>query len=101
LLGLGTGWQRVTYTSLRASPTLVPTEHEVMEIVKDPAARPDPLLDWRILYLDYLVHGALPANRTKARCLAHRAKSFVLVDRELYKRSPTRILQRCNPIEQG
>jgi hypothetical protein len=31
----------------------------------------------------------------------HRPKSFVLLDRELYKRSPTRNLQRCIPTEQG
>jgi hypothetical protein len=72
-----------------------------METVEDPAARPDPLPDWRIPYLDYLVHRALPANRTEARCLACRAKSFVLVDRQLYKQSPTRILQRCIPTEQA
>jgi hypothetical protein len=72
-----------------------------MEIIEDPATGPDPLPDWRIPYLDYLVHGALLANRIEARCLTRQAKSFVLVDWELYKRSPTRILQRCIPTEQG
>ena len=37
----------------------------------------------------------------EARRLARRAKSFVLVDGELYKWSHTGILQRCIPIEQG
>ncbi|XP_066354873.1 uncharacterized protein [Miscanthus floridulus] len=84
-----------------ADPTPVPTEPEVMEIVEDPAAEPDPLPDWRIPYLNYLVHRALPASRTEARRLTHRAKSFVLLDQELYKRSPTGILQRCIPTKQG
>ena len=30
-----------------------------------------------------------------------RAKSFVLIEGELYMRSHTRILQRCIPIKQG
>ena len=37
----------------------------------------------------------------EARRLARRAKSFVLVEGELYKQSHTGILQRCIPIEQG
>jgi len=33
--------------------------------------------------------------------MARRAKSFVLIDKELYKRSPLGILQRCIPIPEG
>ena len=40
-------------------------------------------------------------NKAEARWLARRAKSFVLVEGELYRRSHTGILQRCIPIEQG
>jgi len=43
----------------------------------------------------------LSTDKTEARRLARRAKSFVLVEGELYKQSHTRILQRCIPIEQG
>jgi hypothetical protein len=35
------------------------------------------------------------------RRLAHCVKSFVIIEGELYKRSHTKILQRCIPIEQG
>ncbi|XP_072147932.1 uncharacterized protein [Setaria viridis] len=73
----------------------------VMEIAAGPAAGADPTPDWRTPYLDYLVHDALPADKTKARRIARRAKSFSIIDRELYKRSHTGILQRCIPIEQG
>ena len=52
-------------------------------------------------YLDYLLCEALPTNKLEARRLARRAKSFVLIEGELYKRSHTGILQRCIPIEQG
>jgi hypothetical protein len=86
-------------------PTLgagsTPTDLEVMQIEDDPAIGPDPLPDWRIPYLECLVHGALSTNKTKARRLASRAKSFVLLDWELYKQSPTGVLQRCIPSELG
>ena len=53
-----------------------------------------------MLYIDYLLHDTLSATKTEARLLARRAKSFVLVEGKLYKRSHTRILQLCIPIEQ-
>ena len=43
----------------------------------------------------------LLTDNTEARRLARRAKFFALMEGELYKRSHTRILQRCIPIEQG
>jgi hypothetical protein len=64
-------------------------------------AEPDPLTDWGTPYLDYLLREVLPTNKMEARWLAHRAKSFMIVEGELYKQSHTRILQRCIPIEQG
>jgi hypothetical protein len=75
-----------------ADPTPAPTDPEVMQIEDDPAIGPDPLPNWRMSYLDYLVHGVLLTNKTEAQCLACHAKLFVLLDWELYKRSPTRIL---------
>ena len=40
-------------------------------------------------------------DKTEARRLARRAKSFILAEGELYKRSHTGILQLYIPIEQG
>ena len=54
-----------------------------------------------MLYLDYLLYEALLTDKMKARRLMRHAKSFVLIEGELYKRSHTGILQRCIPIEQG
>jgi hypothetical protein len=70
-----------------------------MDIEEDPDIGPDPLPDWRIPYLECLVRDVLPSDRTKARRLACRAKSFVLLVQKLYKRCPTGILQRCIPIK--
>ena len=80
---------------------MAPSNPEVMELDEDPAIEPDPLADWRMPYLDYLFREALPTDKTEAQWLAHRAKSFVLIEGELYRRSHTGILQRCIPIEQG
>ena len=70
-----------------------------MELDEDPAIEPDPLADWMTPYLNYLLREALLMDKMGARWLVHRAKSFVFIEGELYKRSHTRILQRCIPIK--
>ena len=70
-----------------------------MELDEDLAIEPDPLADWRTPYLDYLLREMLLMYKTEAQRLTCCAKSFVLVEGKLYKRSHTRILQRCIPIE--
>jgi len=63
-------------------------EAEAMEI--DEALPPR---DWHTLYLDWMIRGVLPSDRAQARCVARRAKSFILIDDKLYKRSPSGVLQ--------
>ena len=82
-----------------ANQPTAPSGPEVMELEVDPTTEPDPLDDWRTLYIDYLLHDTLPADKTEARRLARRAKSFVLVEGQLYKRGHTGILQLCIPVE--
>ena len=43
-----------------------PPDLEVMELEEDPAAQSDPPDDWRTLYLDYLLHDILSADKTEA-----------------------------------
>ena len=43
----------------------------------------------------------LPTNKIEAQRLTHRAKYFIVIKGELYKRSHIGILQRCIPTEQG
>jgi ribonuclease HI len=77
-----------------------PTNPEVMDI--DPALEQnteDP--DWRFPYLEWLLEGKLPPDQTEARRIARRAKSFVLLEGDLYRRSASGILMRCIPREQG
>ena len=63
-------------------------EAEAMEI--DEASPPQ---DWCAQYLDWMIRGVLPSDRAQARRIARRAKSFVSIDDELYKHSPSGILQ--------
>ena len=48
-----------------------------------------------------MIRGILPSDRAQARRLSRRTKSFVLIDDELYKRTPSGVLQRCIPIPEG
>ena len=70
---------------LRAHQPSAPSDPKVIELNEDPATEPDPLVDWKTPYLDYLLCEALPMDKTEARRLARRAKSFVLIEGELYK----------------
>jgi hypothetical protein len=57
--------------------------------------------DWRAKYFAWMDRGELPPDRSKARRIARMAKSFTVVDGELYKRAASGVLQRCIPIPQG
>ena len=71
-------------------------EAEAMQIVKAPL-----LQDWHDQYLDWINRGVLPSDRAETRCIARQAKSFIVIDRELYRRSPSGVLQCCILILEG
>ena len=71
-------------------------EAEAMEIDETPPSR-----DWRSQYLEWMNRGVLPSDRAQAWRITRRAKSFVLIDDKLYKRSPSGVLQHCIPIPKG
>jgi ribonuclease HI len=68
-------------------------EAEAMDTEPAPSER-----DWRDKYIAWMDRGELPSDRSEARRIARMAKSFTLVDGELYKRSASGVLQRCIPI---
>jgi ribonuclease HI len=93
-----------------AQPEVPLAEPEVPSAIEEEAlpveeeqngVTPDP--NWQTPYLEYLLRGELPIDKTKARRLARCAKSFVLLgdEKELYHHSPSGILQRCISIAQG
>jgi ribonuclease HI len=78
------------------------TEGEVLRVEGERnGVTPNP--NWRTPYLQYLHRGELPLDKVEAQLLAWRAKSFVLLgdEKELYRRSPSGILQRCISITEG
>jgi ribonuclease HI/transposase InsO family protein len=58
-------------------------------------------VDWRDKYIAWMGRGELPSDRSEARRIARMAKSFTLIDGELYKRAASGILPRCVPIPKG
>ena len=61
----------------------------------------EPNPDWRDPLLEWLEQGRLPPGKDEARRIARRAKSFTILEGELYHRSASGILQRCIPVVQG
>jgi hypothetical protein len=62
-------------------------EAEVMDVEPAPSG-----VDWRDKYIAWMDRGELPSDRFEARRIARMAKSFALVDGELYKRAASGIL---------
>jgi hypothetical protein len=71
-------------------------EAEVMDVEPAPIRA-----DWRDKYIAWMDRGELPSDRSEAKRIARMAKSFALVNGELYKRAASSILQRCVPIPEG
>jgi hypothetical protein len=63
-------------------------EAEAMDVEPSPSE-----VDWRDKYIAWMDRGELPSDRSEARRIARMAKSFTLVDDELYKRAASSILQ--------
>lgn len=57
--------------------------------------------DWRQPFIVRLCDKPLLEDITEARWLAHKAKSFVLVDMALYKKSVSGIKHKCILVEEG
>jgi ribonuclease HI len=64
-------------------------------------APPARVEDWRAKYFAWMGRGELPPDQSETRRIARIAKSFTVIDSELYKRAASGILQRCIPITQG
>ena len=52
--------------ALGADRPMTPSDPKVMELEEDLAIEPDPLIDWRMLYLNYLLHDTLSIDRMEA-----------------------------------
>jgi hypothetical protein len=84
-----------------------PAPDQTPRVPRLATGQPDPSqadnADWRADILAYLLHEVLPEEHNAARRIAHRAKTFTMINGELYKHSPseTGILMKCINIAQG
>jgi hypothetical protein len=68
---------------------------EVEAMGTEPVPRAE---DWRDKYIAWMDRGELPPDRFEAKRIARMAKSFTLMDDELYKSAAIGVLQRLVPI---
>jgi hypothetical protein len=68
-----------------------PSAHEVMAVIAP----------WTEPFLAYLIHKELPEDQTEARCLVRQSKAYKIDNGELYRKSPSGVLQRCISEEEG
>jgi hypothetical protein len=56
---------------------------------------------WMQQYLAYMINKTLPEDTVEARRIIRRSKAFVVLQGKLYKKSITRVLQRCITPQEG
>jgi hypothetical protein len=56
---------------------------------------------WMQPYLAYMLNRTLPEDVVEARRIVRRSKAFAVVQRKLYKKSISGILQRCVTPQEG
>jgi transcription antitermination factor NusG len=56
---------------------------------------------WAHPIMDFLVNDQVPADETEARRVMRRSKGYTIINKEIYKRSTTRVLQRCVESAEG
>jgi hypothetical protein len=73
---------------------------EVMEI-EQPVFTAREVPSWARPIMDFLVDGKLPADGAEARRIMRRSKAYTIINKEIYKRSATGVLQRCVESTEG
>ena len=73
---------------------------DAMEI-DEPVLGTRPVPAWAQPIMTFMLDGSLPSDEVSARKIQRRSKSFTIINRELYKRSVTTVLQRCVEPEEG
>jgi hypothetical protein len=92
-------------TALSGPGTLQPMEIdyvsvEVMEI-DQPVFTTREVPSWARPIMDFMVNGQVPADEAEARRIMRRSKAYTIINKEIYKRSATGVLQRCVESAEG
>ena len=56
---------------------------------------------WTKPFLKFLIHETLPQDIAEARHISRRSKAFTIINKKLYKRSISQVLQKCINEEEG
>jgi ribonuclease HI len=56
---------------------------------------------WAHPIMDFLVDGQVPADENEAHRVTRRSKGYTIINKEIYKRSATGVLQRCVESAEG
>jgi hypothetical protein len=51
--------------------------------------------------MNFMVNGQLPADEAEARRVMRRSKAYTIINKGIYKRSATGVLQRCVESAEG
>nr|ABG66296.1 retrotransposon protein, putative, Ty3-gypsy subclass [Oryza sativa Japonica Group] len=57
--------------------------------------------DWREPFIKFLSKQELPQDKNEAERISRRSRLYIIHEAELYKKSPSGILQRCVSLEEG
>jgi len=60
-----------------------------------------PVPEWAEQIMKFITEGSTPSDTTEARRIQRRAKAYTIINKELYKRSVTEVLQRCVEPAEG
>jgi hypothetical protein len=60
-----------------------------------------PVPEWAEEIMKFMSEGSLPNDETEARRVQRRSKAYTIINKELYKRSATEVLQRCVEPAEG
>ena len=85
--------------------TAQPTSAEAMwleaMLIDEPIFPVKPIPSWAEPIMSFLARGELPEQEVAARQIQRRAKSYTIINNQLYKRSVTGVLQKCVEPEEG
>ena len=108
----GTGWQNSASTSRvlgkrgrnqdSANQIIGHGQRLIEEIMAVDPVEPNehlfplhPVPEWAQQIMNFMSDGTLPSDETESRRIQRRSKGYTIINKELYKRSTTEVLQRC------
>jgi ribonuclease HI len=106
----GVFWKEIIERSIKSNKTLAIEEQGQHQATgsgagKASTAEPEEAMmieeTWMQPYLAYMINKVLPKDTVEAKRIIRRSKAFIVLQRKLYKKSITSVLQRCIIPQEG